>query len=54
MKNATLILVRPHPDRADQNHPTDAALAERLAASPPCWVLLVGQAATSRDGRPRC
>lgn len=43
MKNATLVLVRPHPDRADRNHPADVALTERLSASPPCWVLLIGE-----------
>jgi DNA-binding NtrC family response regulator len=43
MKNATLVLVRPHPDRGDLNHPEDAAMATRLIASPPCWVLLIGQ-----------
>ncbi|MCB9662807.1 MAG: sigma-54-dependent Fis family transcriptional regulator [Alphaproteobacteria bacterium] len=42
MKNATLVLVRPHPERGDLNHPTDAALAERLSNSPPCWVVLIG------------
>jgi DNA-binding NtrC family response regulator len=43
MKNATLVLVRPDPKRADLNHPVDVALAQRLSASPPCWVLLIGE-----------
>lgn len=50
MKNATLVLVRPDPKRPDLNHPGDAAVAARLAASPPCWVLLVG-ASQPRSGK---
>ncbi len=44
MKSATLVLVRPHPERPDRNHPADASAAKELAAKPPCWVLLVGAA----------
>jgi DNA-binding NtrC family response regulator len=58
MKNATLVLVRPDPKRADLNHAADAALAVRLSDSPPCWVLLIGEsqrragkdAAETREG----
>jgi DNA-binding NtrC family response regulator len=42
MKNATLVLVRSDPRRPDHNHPGDTDTARRNAASPPCWVLLLG------------
>jgi DNA-binding NtrC family response regulator len=47
MKTAHLVLVRPDPSSPDQNHPQDVALAQRLSASPPCWVLLIGESQRS-------
>lgn len=47
MKNANLVLVRPDPERPNQNHPRDVEQAERFSKSRPCWVVLIG------DSRPR-
>ncbi len=43
MKNASLVIVRPDPQRADQNHPADAARAKHHSTKPKCWVVLVGE-----------
>jgi len=58
MKKATLVLVRPDPERPAKNHPADSETAQRLAGSPPCWVILIGppQRETGRkasEGRER-
>jgi DNA-binding NtrC family response regulator len=51
VKHASLVLVRPDPERTDANHPDDVALVKRHLASAPCWVLLIGagQRITGKD-----
>lgn len=48
MKHANLVLVRPDPERQDRNHAEDVRTATRFAATPPCWVLLVGAARAAK------
>ncbi len=48
MKNATVVLVRPNPKRADENHPSDVAAARAAAQRLPCWVLLIGKGREKR------
>ena len=52
MKIANLVLVRPEPGRSDRNHPTDLAAARQYAASPPCWVILVGSVSPAGQKQP--
>lgn len=45
---ATIVLVRPNPKRADQNHPADVAVALEAARRLRCWVLLIGKGREKR------
>ncbi|MCB9546010.1 MAG: sigma-54-dependent Fis family transcriptional regulator [Myxococcales bacterium] len=45
MKTVHLVLVRPDPQHRTHNHPKDIDTARHFAQHPPCWVLLIGEAA---------